>query len=148
MGQGATATFKAYYLRRSFRKLIHETDDESSIKQFWKNYSIRYAVDNIRESWKELQSTTMNFVWKKIWPECIKSNEPEVSSLSEIRQNLSNNLGFEDLEEGDLVDLLDADREPLSNDELIQLEIDRALDKESDLEPAICIPTAKNLQYE
>ncbi|KAK9731337.1 hypothetical protein QE152_g13737 [Popillia japonica] len=124
MDQGEIATFKAYYLRRLIRrvrKLIHKIDGESSIQQFWKNYSIVYAVDNTSESWKELQSTTMNHVWKKIWPECIKTNEPEVSSLSEIRQNILNlakNLGFEDLEEGNLVDLLDADREPLSDDEL------------------------------
>ncbi|KAK9744583.1 DDE superfamily endonuclease [Popillia japonica] len=101
MDQGAIATFKTYYLRRTFLKLISETDDESSIKHFWKNYSIRYAVDNISESWKELQPTIMNNVWKTIWPEYIKTNEPQVSSLSEIRQNilkLANNVGFEDLE--------------------------------------------------
>lgn len=54
-----------------------------------------------------------------------KTNEPKVNSLSKIRQNmlnLANNLGFEDLKEGDLIDFLDADREPLSNEELIQLE--------------------------
>ena len=34
MNQGAITTFKAYYLRRTSCKLIHETDGESSIKQF------------------------------------------------------------------------------------------------------------------
>lgn len=32
MDQGAIATFKAYYLCRTFCKLIHESDGESSIK--------------------------------------------------------------------------------------------------------------------
>lgn len=97
MDQGAIATFKAYYLCWTFCKLIHETDGESSIKQFWKNYSIRDAIDNISELWKELKSTTMNYVWKKIWRECIKTNEPKVNSLCKIWQNLlnlANNLGF------------------------------------------------------
>ena len=87
----------------------------------------------------------MNQVWKKIWPECIKTNKPEVDSLSEIRQNiliLGCHLGFEDLEEGDLVGLLEADREPLSNEELIQFDQQLALDEE----PAVCQQlTAKNL---
>ncbi|KAK9759304.1 hypothetical protein QE152_g142 [Popillia japonica] len=126
MDLGAIATFKAYYLRRTFRKLIPKTDGESSIK-LWKNYIIRYAVDNISESWKELQSTIPNHVWKTIWPEYIKTNEPE------------------DLEEGDLVDLIDADREPLSRDDLIQLETETALDEESDLESAICHRLTKKL---
>ena len=124
MDQGAIATFKAYYLRRTFRQLIAETNDETSIKKNWKNYSITDAVDNIGESWKEMKSTTMNQIWKKIWPECIQSHE-EVESLSKIRENilnLANDIGFENMEESDLIDLLDADREHLSNEELIQLE--------------------------
>jgi hypothetical protein len=59
MDQDAIATFKAYYLRRTFRKLIHKNVGESSIKQFWKKYNIRDAMDNISESWRELKSTTM-----------------------------------------------------------------------------------------
>ena len=59
----------------NFQKLINETDGESSIKQFWKIYNIKDAVDNIGESWMELKSTKMNHVWKKIWPECINTNE-------------------------------------------------------------------------
>ncbi|GLV40245.1 hypothetical protein CBL_07159 [Carabus blaptoides fortunei] len=66
MDQGAIATFKAYYLRRTFRQLIRETDCRSSIKTFWNNYIIKDAVDSIIESWKALKLTTMNHVWKKI----------------------------------------------------------------------------------
>lgn len=35
--------------------------------------------------------------------------------------NLTNDLGFGDLKEGDVLDLLDSDREPFSDEELIQL---------------------------
>ena len=122
MDQGAIANFKAYYLRRTFRKLINETNGKSSIKHFWKNYNIKDSVDNIRESCKELKSSTMNHIWKKICPECIKTEDSEGDSLSEIRQtilNLANDLGFEDLEEVDVLDILNADREPLSHKELV-----------------------------
>lgn len=40
----------------------------------------------------------MNHIWKKIWPECIKSINAEVNFLSEIGQNifdLAYDLGFE-----------------------------------------------------
>ena len=56
MNQDAIATFKADYLRRTFRKLINQTDGKSSIKYFWINNNIKDAVDNIIESWKELDS--------------------------------------------------------------------------------------------
>ena len=126
------ATFKAYYLLRTFRKLINETHGESSIKHFWKNYNIK-DVDNISESWKKLKSSTMNHVWKIIWPESIKTEDSEVDSLSEIRKtilNLANDLGFEVLEEVDVLDILNADREPLLHEEQVQFEEERALDEE------------------
>lgn len=88
MDQGAIATFKAYYLRRTFQQLISETMGTLSIKTFWKNYNIKEAVENINESWKELKSTTMNYVWKKIRPECIKTTNAEVNFLPEVRQNI------------------------------------------------------------
>lgn len=138
MDQGAIATFKAYYLRRTFQQLISETDGTSSIKTFWKNYNIKDAVENISESWKELKSTTMNHVWKKIWPECIKTTDAEVNFLPEVRQNildLAHDLGFEDLNESDVLDLLAADREPLSYEELIQLQAEPAIDE--DTEPVV-----------
>ncbi|GFW46937.1 hypothetical protein TNCV_2982931 [Trichonephila clavipes] len=40
----------------------------------------------------------------------------------------ANNLGFEDLGKGDLLDFLDDGKESLSKEELIQLETERALD--------------------
>ena len=89
-------------LRRTFRQLTRETDGKSSIKTFWKNYIIKDAVDSISESWKELKLTTMNHVWKKIWPECVKSTDAEVNFLPEIRQSildLAHDLGFEGLNE-------------------------------------------------
>ncbi|XP_067122117.1 tigger transposable element-derived protein 1-like [Centruroides vittatus] len=147
MDRGAIATFKAYYLRQTFRQLIKETNGKSSIKTFWKNYNIKDAVDSISESWKELKLTTINHVWKKIWPERVKSTDAEVNFLPEIRQNildLAHDLGFEGLNERDVVDLLEADREPLSHEELIQLQAEPAFDEET--EPVVSKQlTSKNL---
>ncbi|XP_067119167.1 tigger transposable element-derived protein 1-like [Centruroides vittatus] len=48
--------FKAYYLQRTFLQLINKTDgaDKQSIRDFWKNYNIMDAVDNINLSWNEV----------------------------------------------------------------------------------------------
>ena len=56
MDQGVISTFKAYYLRRTFRQLINKTDGENKqfITNFWKNYNIMDAVDNISLSWNEV----------------------------------------------------------------------------------------------
>ncbi|KAK9510288.1 hypothetical protein O3M35_005105 [Rhynocoris fuscipes] len=80
----------------------------------------------------------MNHVWKKIWPECIKTTDAVVNFLPEVRQNildLAHDLGFEDLNESDVLDLLAADREPLSYEELIQLQAEPAIDE--DTEPVV-----------
>ncbi|XP_042230003.1 tigger transposable element-derived protein 1-like [Homarus americanus] len=58
MDQGVIAAFKAYYLRRTFKKLIAATEegnDEASVLQFWKNFNIKHAIDIIVEAWGEVK---------------------------------------------------------------------------------------------
>ena len=61
MDQGAIATFKAYYLHRTFCKLIHITNGESSIT-VQNSFGKEYIRDNISELWGEFKSATMNQV--------------------------------------------------------------------------------------
>ncbi|XP_042243388.1 tigger transposable element-derived protein 1-like [Homarus americanus] len=52
--QGVIAAFKAYYLRRTFKKLIAATEegnDKASVLQFWKSFNIKHANDIIVEAW-------------------------------------------------------------------------------------------------
>ena len=89
----------------------------------------------------------MNHVWKKIWPECVKSTNAKVNFLPKISQNsldLVHDLGFDGLIVRDVLDLLEADREPLSHEELIQLQAEPAFDEET--EPVVSKHlTSKNL---
>lgn len=74
MDLGVIANFKAYYLRRVFKNLIEYVDgpaENTTIIQFWKRFNIKDAVDNIVLSWNEVKGTTLNSVWKKLWPECV-----------------------------------------------------------------------------
>jgi hypothetical protein len=55
MDQGVIATFKAYYLRKTFAKLIQETDNENNptVKEFWKSFNVKHAIDIIAQALAE-----------------------------------------------------------------------------------------------
>jgi hypothetical protein len=48
-GSRTIATFKAYYIRETFEQTTVKTtgDDVISLTEFWKNYNIRHAIENI-----------------------------------------------------------------------------------------------------
>lgn len=99
----------AGYLRRTFYQLIKGTDEEDkpTIKHFCQNYNIMNAVDNIAELWEEIWESTVNGVWRKIWPEY---NQPETTPrVNENIMALANYMGFEDIMEADVVDLLQSE---------------------------------------
>jgi hypothetical protein len=55
MDQGVTATFKSYYLCRTFSQVVQATDGEEkiSMEESWKKYYIKMAIENIAEAWGE-----------------------------------------------------------------------------------------------
>ena len=69
------------YLRRTFLQLIDKTDgeDKQSIRDFWKNYNIMDAVDNINLSWNEVTEKCLKGVWKNVWPELSKDADTRES---------------------------------------------------------------------
>ncbi|XP_036599100.1 tigger transposable element-derived protein 1-like [Trichosurus vulpecula] len=122
MNQGVITTFKAFYLKRTLCQLIQETDGEEkpTIREFWRSYNIMTAVDNIAEAWQELKPSTMNAVWKKIWPECVCASS-EAEALPQIHQNMVTLAGhgsFEGVVEEDVVHLLQSHEEDLSGEGL------------------------------
>ncbi|XP_020844762.1 tigger transposable element-derived protein 1 [Phascolarctos cinereus] len=140
MGQGVISTFKAHYLRKTFQHLIGGTDgeDKGTIREFWRNYNIMNAVDNIAEAWDELEPSLMNSAWKKIWPECVHAHDAsQTETITQIQQDivaLANDLGFGELLEADVGQLLQSHDEDLSNEELMQLEQERAAEEKEENE--------------
>ncbi|XP_051868769.1 tigger transposable element-derived protein 1-like [Pristis pectinata] len=133
MDQGVIANFKRYYLRKTFKQLINATDREGkpTVREFWKSFNIMNAIDNIAESWDEVKVSTMNGVWKNIWPECINnfSGFPPAEPAEKVTRDivaLANEAGFEEIVEGDVIHLLDSHKEDLSDDDLMLLEQERA----------------------
>ena len=127
MDQGVISTFKAYYLRRTMRQLVENTDsvDKSNVRQFWKEFNIKKAVDNIGHSWAEITLTNMNRVWKNIWPECT-TDDFLGESVPEIKQEIvemAREAGFNEVEIDDVIELLDSHGRDLSNDDLVELNL-------------------------
>ncbi|KAF0884784.1 TIGD1 protein, partial [Crocuta crocuta] len=144
MGQGIASTFKAHYVRRTFEHILEATDGEDTamIREFWRNYSIMDAVDNIAVAWEQLRPATMNSVWKKLWPECVQfQSVSQTDNISQLKQNivtLAKNVAFEEVVEADVDQLLRSHEEDLSNEELLQLEQEPAGEEESeDAPPAL-----------
>ncbi|XP_051830692.1 tigger transposable element-derived protein 1-like [Antechinus flavipes] len=154
MGQGVISTFKAHYLRKTFQHLLGGTDgeDKSTVREFWRNYNIMNAVDNIAEAWDELEPSLMNSVWKKIWPECVHVHDvSQIENITQIQQDilaLASDIGFAELVEADVDQLLQSHAEDLSNEELMQLEQERAVEEKEeneDVPPILRQLTTKEL---
>lgn len=135
MDQGIIATFKAYYLRRTFKKMIEavDTNESLSITQFWKQFNIKDGIDIIAESWNEVKESTMNAVWKKIWPECVHNfaGFPQVCPVVTEVVSLAHKAGMEEVDEEDVNELLTSHEQELTNEELIAIEQERAVEEEA-----------------
>lgn len=128
MDQGVISNFKSYYLRRTFKLLLSETDgqDQLTILEFWKKFNIMKAIEIISDSWKEVKPTCMNGAWRKIWPECVKilcdAEVDDAPAVCHEISNLASEFNFEGMEENDLNELLTSHNQEFSNEELFQLE--------------------------
>jgi hypothetical protein len=100
MDQGVISNFKTYYLRCTFKQLVEKTGGEGkqSISQFWKEYIIMNAIDNIRAAWNEVTPNYINGVWKKLWPEACNNfvGVKEESVIQNIVEQVSE-AGLEDV---------------------------------------------------
>ncbi|CAH2220635.1 tigger transposable element-derived 1-like [Pelobates cultripes] len=109
MDQGVIATFKAYYLRRTFHQLIEHMDreDKQSVLDFWKQFHIMKAVSNIDLSWKELTQQCLKAVWKKIWPELCEDVQLPEPIIAEIVDHVTT-AGLGDTDAQDIEQLVQA----------------------------------------
>ncbi|KFD64056.1 hypothetical protein M514_10180 [Trichuris suis] len=130
LDQGVIGAFKAYYLRRTFKMLIDATDGENceTVMEFWKNYNLRMAIDNIVEAWNDVSKQCLHRVWRKLIPDLIcdfKDFEPsaQVCEITESCVQLANRLGFEEVEYQDIEDILNCQPDELTTEELQELSV-------------------------
>ncbi|XP_053145989.1 tigger transposable element-derived protein 1-like [Hemicordylus capensis] len=130
MEQGLIATFKSYYTRRTFGRLLDlmEADPSLSVSDCWKGYSIADCIENIAASLSEIKPHTWNVVWRKLWPRVVTSSPAAaVPSVSDEVQRITSlaravgGEGLEDIEAHEVQELLESHQEELMAEELEEM---------------------------
>ena len=147
MDQGVIATFKAYYLRRTFSQAIEKTAGDNAqitLTQFWKEFNIKNAVENIGHAWNEVTISNLRSVWKHIIPHCannfegfqheIVQNEIVQNEIVQEINDIGLNLGFEELDNGSIQELLQSHDAEQTNEDLDEVEQQRAFEEPGDNE--------------
>lgn len=132
MDQRVIATFKAYYLRKTFSQAFTATNSEENmtLRKFWTGYNIYMAVKNIGSAWEEVTQKTMTGAWRKVLekyeptPESENLQQPEedvIRSTTEEIAELGKEIGLDEINAEDMEELICNDREALSNEDLMEL---------------------------
>ncbi|CAK9816146.1 Tigger transposable element-derived protein 1 [Anthophora plagiata] len=123
MNQGVISNFKAYYLRRTLKQMFEKIDGEEkqSIREFWKNYNIMNAVENINLSWNEITERSLKGVWKNIWSDLSKSEDIGHSVDMDEIVGLAKQTGLDEVNVEDVEEIVQETTASLSNDELKEL---------------------------
>jgi hypothetical protein len=61
MDQGTIKTSKTCYIRNTFEYAIAKTigDNVISLTEFWENYNIRHAIENIHFAWQQIPANNI-----------------------------------------------------------------------------------------
>jgi hypothetical protein len=107
MDQGVIKAFKTYYVRRIMNQVNSAIDgpDSPTVREFWCNYNIRKAIENVGASWDEVTQVTVNGVWRKLWLECCNKFRGFEQTVKEIQREivqLAHQAGFDEVDEADI----------------------------------------------
>ncbi|XP_050063106.1 tigger transposable element-derived protein 1-like [Aphis gossypii] len=125
LDQGVIAAFKAYYVRRTFKRLLKnmEEDPKLTVTQGWKNYNIAECLVNIKESLDEVQHSTINACWRKLWPEVVFFDKIDdlsttVNQIVGIARDVE---GFDEINRDDIEEMMNNYDQELTLEELEEI---------------------------
>ncbi|CAK9821640.1 Tigger transposable element-derived protein 1, partial [Anthophora retusa] len=122
-------------------KAIKATDrqDGATLTDFWKNYNIWNAINNIGDSWAEIKESTMKGSWKQLCPEMMSdfiNFEETPETLTDEIFSVMNELNL-DVNKEDVNELIESHSAPLSNEYLIEQQLSNSeIHNESEEEEA------------
>ncbi|XP_046987213.1 jerky protein homolog-like [Schistocerca americana] len=117
-------------MKRRYRKIFIESllssDESTSVKQFWRSYSIKDTIFNVAIAWSDLSVSNLKNGWNKLWPQPRReeSEEPKCMTVDEMvnlcnNLQISTNLRSEEVSEWLECDKVDGGFQILSDDEIV-----------------------------
>ena len=101
--------------------LIRQMDTSGvSLKEYWRDYNILTAIDNINMAWEEVTLSCMKGVWNKIWPsdESYGTNCDNLDFLMKEISEIAEEVGLDNADPVRVTEVLDSHSHPLSNEDL------------------------------
>ncbi|KAK9688613.1 DDE superfamily endonuclease [Popillia japonica] len=180
MDQGVIACFKKHYLKHTFKQMFDMLEENKqltlrdfwrnyniadaleninkgwqdvTLRDFWRNYNIADALENINKGWQDVTETTMNAVWKNLWPDCIRTDS--VSLVEAANEDVAETIavgrqleaeGFSDLNLSDIEEYIESHDVELETNDLIELSVEYK-DKEQDIEDALRDDVKESTSY-
>jgi len=124
MDQGVIAAFKVYSLRQSFQEMIRQMENSGvSLKEYWKNYNVVKAIDNLKMTWVEATVSCMKEMWHKSWPsnENCCTNCDNLDTLIEEINEIAEDVGLHTVDPMGFTEVLESNSQPLSSEKLYDL---------------------------
>ncbi|KYO31878.1 hypothetical protein Y1Q_0003440 [Alligator mississippiensis] len=106
---------------------MRQSREKTNVKEFWKKFNIKIAIDIIGDAWNDVTQQCLNGVWKNIWPAVVNDFQGFAADefISDARHGIVEmvkSVGFEQVNEENMAELLDSHREELSNKDLLELD--------------------------
>jgi len=107
--------------------MFEKTDGEEkqSIREFWKNYNIMNALENINLSWNEITERSLKGVWKNVWPDLSKSEDighsVDMDEIMDEIVELAKQTNLDEVNVKDVEEIVQETAASLFNDELKEL---------------------------
>lgn len=141
LDQGIIATFKAYYLRKSFQLILDKMELENTgVKDVWKKFTILNCVEIVAASLKEIRGTTLKSCWKALLPDFyvednfVPSVEVEYNNIVRLAKAVEGE-GFQEITTDDIRELI-AD-EDLREEDLVAMTNNLTSEESSDDDSAV-----------
>ena len=137
LDQGVILTFKLYYLRSILADMMKITNEKgTSTRDYWCNFSIKNALNFVKMAWDEVPSKCTNAAWKNLCPQFVHSFrgfsvEDNIAASKQKTVALANKVGFDEVEEDGIDELLQSHHVELSNEDLLELESIRLKEQEA-----------------
>ncbi|KAK9694409.1 DDE superfamily endonuclease [Popillia japonica] len=127
MDQGIIASFKSYYIRRTFATAIAALDadegpKQNKLKAFWKGFNILNCFKSITAAWNQVKESNLKGVWKKLLPSLVDDFEGCDGIVKTIIVlEMAAELELE-VQSEDLTELLESHNQLLSDADLLEMD--------------------------